>query len=75
MNMYNIKDITEFVVVMIEMFARRYRLSLQEAESYLSRHGALELAQKHYGIMHTLRFEDNVESLASYCRRMGGSIA
>ena len=73
--MYNIKDVTEFVVIMIAMFARRYRLSLQEAESYLSRHGALELVQKHYGIMHTLRFEDNVESLASYCRRMGGSIA
>ena len=73
--MYSIKDIAEFVVIMIEMFAHRYNLSLQEAESYLSRHGALELTQKHYGIMHTLRFEDNVESLANYCRRMGGSIA
>lgn len=73
--MYNIKDIAEFIVIMIEMFARRYKLSLQEAEHYLSQHGALELTQKHYGIMHTLRFEDNVESLANYCRRMGGSIS
>ena len=73
--MYSIKDIAEFIVIMIEMFARRYKLSLQEAENYLSRYGALDLTQKHYGIMHTLRFEDNVESLASYCRRMGGSIA
>lgn len=73
--MYSIKDIAEFVVIMIEMFAHHYNLSLQEAESYLSRHGALELTQKHYGIMHTLRFEDNVESLANYCKRKGGSIA
>ena len=73
--MYKIKDIAEFTVIMIEMFARRYQLSLQEAESYLSRHGALDLAQKHYGIMHTLRFSDNVESLASYCKSKGGSIS
>ena len=71
----SIKDIAEFVVIMIEMFVHCYKLSLQEAESYLSRQGALELTQKHYCIMHTPRFEDNVESLASYCRRMEGSIA
>ena len=70
--MYNIKDIATFLVIMIEAFALRSQLTLQEAESYLSRTGALDLVQKHYGIMHTLSFDDNVDTLIAYCNRKGG---
>lgn len=73
--MFNVRDIAEFVVIMIEAFAQRYQLTLQEAESYLSRHGALEMMRRHYSIMHTLPYADNIESLSAYCNRKGGNIA
>lgn len=70
--MYNIQDIAEYAVMLIEVFAKRFNITLQEAQRYLSRYNALELVQKHYSTMHTQTFEDMAEALAVYCHRKGG---
>ena len=64
----------EFMVALINDFGQHYGLTDAQAARYMSRYGAIELCLKHYGIMHTLPWSDNVESIATYCRRKGGQL-
>lgn len=64
----------EYLVLIVSQFARRYGISEAEAYRYLGGYGALTLCEKHYGIMHTLPVEDNLESLTTYCRNKGGNL-
>lgn len=61
--MYSIKDITEYTVLLIRAFAKHFGLTDKQAANYLERYGALTQLYNHYTIMHTLSFEDNVESI------------
>ena len=73
--MYTTNDITEYTVLLINKFAQRFGLTEQQAANYIEQYNAMSLLQTNYGIMHTLSFDDNVESLAAYCRRQGGTLA
>ena len=64
----------EYMVALVAEFAKRYQLTDAQAAHYMSRWGAIELCEKHYGIMHTLPWSDNIESIATYCRRQGGTL-
>lgn len=64
----------EYMVALVAEFAKRYQLTDAQAARYMSRWGAIELCEKHYGIMHTLPWNDNIESIATYCRRQGGTL-
>ena len=68
------KDKIEYMVALVAEFAKRYQLTDAQAARYMSRWGAIELCEKHYGIMHTLPWSDNIESIATYCRRQGGTL-
>jgi len=70
----NIKDIIEYLVLIVSEFARKCNISESSAYAYLANYGALALCEKHYSIMHTLSVEDNLNSLAEYCRRRGGKL-
>lgn len=72
MNMF--KDKVKYIVALIAEFAQRFGLTDAQAARYMSRYGALELCEKHYGAMHTLSWSDNVESIAAFCRRKGGEL-
>lgn len=67
-------DKIEYMVALVAEFAKRYQLTDAQAARYMSRWGAIELCEKHYGIMHTLPWSDNIESIATYCRRQGGTL-
>jgi len=67
-------DKIQYLVALISEFAQHYKLTPTQAERYISRYGAIELCDKHYGIMHTLSWRDNIESIATYCRRKGGNL-
>ena len=62
----------ESLVLMVAAFASRTNVSEAQAYRYLSQYGALALCDKHYGIMHTLSLEENIETLQAYCQRKGG---
>ena len=64
----------EYIVLLVAAFASRCNVTEAQAYRYLSQYGALALCDKHYGIMHTLSLEENIETLYSYCRRKGGSL-
>ena len=72
--MYSINDITEFTVLLIRKFAQRFGLTDRQAANYIERYDAMSLLRTHYDVMHTLSFDDNVESLTAYCHRKGGAL-
>lgn len=72
--MYSINDITEYTVLLIRKFAQRFGLTDRQAVNYIERYDAMSLLRTHYGVMHTLSFEDNVDSLVAYCHRKGGAL-
>ena len=71
--MYPIKDITEYTVLLIRKFAQHFGLTDRQAANYIEQYGALSLFHDNYNVMHTLSFEDNIESIAAYCHRQGGA--
>ena len=62
----------EYLVLLVSQFAKEKKISETEAYQYLQSFGAMALCEKHYGIMHTLSVEENINSLNEYCRRKGG---
>ena len=64
----------EYLVLLVAAFAVQSKISESEAYRYLSRYGALALCDKHYGIMHTLSLEENLQTLQDYCHRKGGTL-
>ncbi len=70
--MYNIKDMSEYIVALIAAFARHYKMTDVEAYKYLNRFGAIKVAHDFYDVMHTQSMEDMVQSMSSFCNRKGG---
>lgn len=68
------KEKTDYLIMLIAAFARRHNLTQAEAYRYMSRFKGFDLCDRHYGIMHTLPLDDNLESIALFCRKNGGSL-
>lgn len=64
----------EYLILLVAAFATRCNVSEVEAYRYLSQYGALALCDKHYGIMHTLSLDENIQTLQTYCQRKGGKL-
>lgn len=64
----------EYIIMLVSGFAVSTGMTEAEAYRYLSLHGAIALCEKHYGIMHTLSVEDNINTLREYCQRKGGNL-
>ena len=69
---YNVRDIIEYVIALVDEFSKRFGLSEKQAYNYISAHKGIAFIEQHYGIMHTLDFNEAVESVALYCRKTGG---
>ena len=70
----SILDKIEYLVLLVAAFAAQNKISEAEAYRYLSRYGVLALCEKHYGIMHTLSLEDNLQTIQTYCQKKGGML-
>ena len=64
----------EYLVLLVAVFSLRSNVTEAEAYRYLSRYGALSLCEKHYGIMHTLSVDENIQTLQVYCQKKGGTL-
>ena len=64
----------EYLVLLVAAFATRSNVTEAQAYRYLSQYGALALCDKHYGIMHTLSLDENIQTLKDYCQRKGGKL-
>ena len=54
------------------LFIRGWKQLSAYAFRYVSLHDGIEYAERHYNILHTLSFEEQVEGLAAFCRKKGG---
>lgn len=71
---YNIRDIVEYIIALVNEFATKFGLTDKQACNYIRRHQGILFIEKNYGIIHTLDFKEAVDSVAAYCRRYGGEL-
>ena len=71
---YKIRDIIEYIVAIVSEFSIKYHLTEQQALRYISFYNGITFIEEHYGIIHTLDFDEAVDSVALFCRRQGGKL-
>lgn len=71
----NVIDKINYFVALITEFASSHHISTMQAYEYLKNYKGLDFVDKYYDVEHTFSFENTVEDLTSYCKRMGGSLA
>ena len=71
---YNIRDIIEYIIALVNEFAKRFGLTEMQAYRYIRMHKGVAFLEQNYGIIHTLDFNEAVNSVALYCRRNGGKL-
>lgn len=71
---YNVRDIFEYIIALVNEFAKRFGLSDKQAFNYIHNHKGVSFIEENYGIIHTLDFNEAVDSVATYCRRSGGEL-
>ena len=71
---YNIRDIIEYIIALVNEFAKRFGLTEIQAYRYIRMHKGVAFLEQNYGIIHTLDFNEAVNSVALFCRRNGGKL-
>lgn len=71
---YKVRDIIEYIVAVVSEFASRYNLTDKQAYRYINFHKGISFLEDNYGIIHTLDFDEAVDSVAMFCRRAGGEL-
>lgn len=71
---YKVRDIVEYIIALVSEFASRFNLTDKQAYRYISFHKGISFLEENYGIIHTLDFDEAVDSVAMFCRRSGGEL-
>ena len=64
----------DYLVALITEFALAHHVSTQYAYQYLQKYKGLDFVERFYDVEHTFSFENTVEDLTAYCKRMGGTL-
>ena len=72
--MAQVKDKVEYIIALINEFAKRFNLTDVQAYRYVAYYKGIDMIDEHYNIMHTLDIDEMVNSLAIYCNRQGGAL-
>ncbi len=70
----SLKDRLEYTIALITEFAAAHRITAQQAYLYLRQNKGLDFVDEFYDVEHTLSFDQAVEDLTIYCKRMGGNL-
>ncbi len=68
------RNILEFLVALVAEFAAHFGISQDVAFNYIREHHGLDYYFKHYNVLHTLSFEENIEDLIQVCSNHGGHL-
>lgn len=71
---YNIRDILEYIIALVNEFAKKFSLTEKQAYRYIRMYKGVAFIEQNYGIIQTLDFNEAVDSIALYCRRNGGRL-
>lgn len=75
MDQRELKNRIEYIVVCVSEFAKRFKLTNQQAYAYLRRFTAIEFLNEFYEVEHTQSIESAVDDLQLYCYNRGGKIS
>ena len=62
----------EYIIALVNEFAKKFNLSDKQAFNYIRNHQGVTFIEENYGIIHTLDFQEAVDSVAIFCRKSGG---
>ena len=62
----------EYIIALVNEFAKKFNLSDKQAFNYIRNHQGVTFIEDNYGLIHTLDFQEAVESVALFCRKTGG---
>lgn len=68
------KNILNFLVALVAEFAARFDIPQSAAYNYIRQYKGLDYYFRHYNILHTLSFDDNVDNLIQVCANHGGTL-
>lgn len=68
------KNILDFLVALVAEFSARFGISQDVAYNYIREHKGLDYYFKHYNVLHTLSFDENVDDLIQVCAKNGGTL-
>lgn len=71
---YSIRDIFEYIIALVNEFAKKFGLTDRQAFNYIRNHNGVYFIEQNYGIIHTLDFDEAVDSVATFCRKSGGKL-
>lgn len=70
----NIRDILEYIIALVNEFAKRFGLTEKQAYRYIRAHKGIAFIEEFYGVLHTLSFDDAVEGVSLFCKKTGGKL-
>ena len=69
------RNMTDYFVVCVNEFAKRYNLGVTDAFLYLDKFEGIRFLEEFYDVQHTLSFDETVDSLTIICQRHGGELS
>ena len=69
------KNMTDYFVVCINEFAKKFELTAKDAMLYLDKYNGLHFLEEFYEVQHMLSFDETVDNLAIICRKHGGKLS
>ncbi len=69
-----IKDKTDWTLIFLWEFGKKYGLTMRQAFNYLKRYKGIAFIEKHYNYVHTQSFTSMVDDIAEYCHRQGRAL-
>ena len=67
-------DVIDYIAFMINEFALKYKLSMQQSFNYLKTYGGIAFLDRHYEIEHCENPVITLDSLQKICLREGGKL-
>lgn len=69
------KNMTDYFVICVNEFAKRYHIGAKDALLYLDKYEGMKFLEEFYDVQHTLSFDETVDSLTLICQRHGGELS
>jgi hypothetical protein len=69
------KNMTDYFVICVDEFAKRYNISVKDALLYLDKYEGMRFLEEYYDVQHTLSFDETVDNLALICHKHGGELS
>lgn len=64
----------KYTIALIAEFSKKYSIEERQAYNYLKRFKGMTYLDSFYDVLHTLSFEDAIETLTTVCNQHGGQI-